>query len=78
MSRGIWTPPKMALNPNLLASFLSIPFTFNLLPLPLPSIPFSIIFLSRQVRLVLFFLSSPRALIRGIHAFIRVSLYRVS
>ena len=68
----------MALNPNLLASFLSIPFTFNLLPLPLPSIPFSILSLSRQVRLVLFFLIFPTRFDPWYPRFIRVSLYRVS
>jgi hypothetical protein len=76
-SRDIWTPPQMALNPNLLASFLSIPFTFNLLPLPLRSIPLSVLFLSCQVRLVVFFSSPPHALIRGIHA-LYASFYTAS
>jgi hypothetical protein len=58
----------MALNPkNMFASLLLIPFTFNLLPLPLPSIPLSVLFPSRQVRLVYFSLSLTRLGIRGIH-----------
>lgn len=49
------------------ASFLSIPFTFNLLPLPLPSI-LPVLFPSRQVRLVyLFFISPTRLGFRRIH-----------